>query len=66
MQEIVKAGALKKDFKILLCAHACSYAGYLEAISLFGKEKELSFDKNALYRVLSVKDSQAILEVILP
>ena len=41
MQEIVKAGALKKDFKILLCAHACSYAGYLEAISLFGKKKEL-------------------------
>lgn len=65
MQEIVKAGALKKDFKIPLCAHACSYAGYLEAISLFGKKKELSFDKNT-HRVLSVKDSQAILEVILP
>ena len=66
MQEIVKAGALKKDFKIPLCAHACSYAGYLEAISLFEKKIELSFDKNALYKVLSVKDSQAILEVILP
>lgn len=66
MQEIVKAGALKKDFKIPLCAHACSYAGYLEAISLYKVQKELLFDKDTLYRVLSVKDSQTVLEVILP
>lgn len=63
---IVKSGALKKDFKITICAHAGSYAGYLEAISLFGKQKELLFDKDTLYRVLLVKDSQAVLEVILP
>ena len=66
MQEIVQAGALKKDFKIPLCAHACSYAGYLEAISLFGKQKELLFDKGTLYRILLVEDSRAVLEVILP
>ena len=33
---VVKSGALKKDFKITICAHAGSYAGYLEAVSLFG------------------------------
>ena len=63
---IAKSGALKKDFKITICAHAGSYAGYLEAISLYKVQKELLFDKDTLYRVLSVKDSQTVLEVILP
>ena len=63
---VVKSGALKKDFKITICAHAGSYAGYLEAVSLFGKQKELLFDKGTLYRVLLVEDSRAVLEVILP
>ena len=63
---VIESGALKKDFKITICAHAGSCAGYLEAISLYKDQKELLFDKDTLYRVLSVRDSQAVLEVILP
>ena len=63
---LVKTGTLKKKYNIVIYARAGSYAGYVEDLSEFKEQYELLLDKDTLYRVLSVKDSQTVLEVILP
>ena len=62
---VVKAGALKKgNYNIIIYAKAGTFAGYLEGLSEFKKQRELLLDKDSLYRVLSTKGNQILLEVI--
>ena len=41
-----------------------TFAGYVEGLSEFKKQRELLLDKDSLYRVLSTKRNQILLEVI--
>ena len=62
---VVKAGALKKgNYNIIIYAKAGTFAGYVEGLSEFKKQRELLLDKDSLYRVLSTKGNQILLEVI--
>lgn len=62
---VVKAGALKKgNYNIIIYAKAGTFAGYVESLSEFKKQRELLLDKDSLYRVLSTKGNQILLEVI--
>ena len=62
---VVKAGALKKgNYNIIIYAKAGPFAGYVEGLSEFKKQRELLLDKDSLYRVLSTKGNQILLEVI--
>ncbi len=62
---VVKAGALKKgNCNIIIYAKAGTFAGYVEGLSEFKKQRELLLDKDSLYRVLSTKGNQILLEVI--
>lgn len=62
---VVKAGALKKgNYNIIIYAKAGTFAGYVEGLSEFKKQRELLLDKDSLYRVLSTKRNQILLEVI--
>ena len=62
---VVKAGALKKgNYNIIIYAKAETFAGYVEGLSEFKKQRELLLDKDSLYRVLSTKGNQILLEVI--
>ena len=62
---VVKAGALKKgNYNIIIYAKAGTFAGYVEGLSEFKKQRELLLDKDSLYRGLSTKGNQILLEVI--
>lgn len=62
---VVKSGALKKgNYNIIIYAKAGTFAGYVEGLSEFKKQRELLLDKDSLYRVLSTKGNQILLEVI--
>ena len=62
---VVKAGAMKKgNYNIIIYAKAGTFAGYVEGLSEFKKQRELLLDKDSLYRVLSTKGNQILLEVI--
>ena len=62
---VVKASALKKgNYNIIIYAKAGTFAGYVEGLSEFKKQRELLLDKDSLYRVLSTKGNQILLEVI--
>lgn len=62
---VVKAGALKKgNYNIIIYAKDGTFAGYVEGLSEFKKQRELLLDKDSLYRVLSTKGNQILLEVI--
>ena len=62
---VVKAGALKKgNYNIIMYAIAGTFAGYVECLSEFKKQRELLLDKDSLYRVVSTKGNQILLEVI--
>ena len=62
---VVKAGALKKgNYNIIIYAKAGTFAGYVEGLSEFKKQRELLLDKDSLYRVLSTKGNQILLEMI--
>ena len=62
---VVNAGALKKgNYNIIIYAKAGTFAGYVEGLSEFKKQRELLLDKDSLYRVLSTKGNQILLEVI--
>ena len=62
---VVKTGALKKgNYNIIIYAKAGTFAGYVEGLSEFKKQRELLLDKDSLYRVLSTKGNQILLEVI--
>lgn len=62
---IVKTGALKRNYNITICAKKGSLAGYIEPLSKFKKQRELLFDKDTLYRVISNQKNEIVLEVIL-
>lgn len=64
---VVEAGTLKNaDCNITICAKTGTIAGYVEGISNFKNQHELLLDKDNLYRVLSVKKKEVVLEAILP
>jgi len=64
---VVKTGTLQNaDCKITIYAKAGTFAGYVEDISNFKNQHELLLDKDNFYRVLSAKEDQIVLEVILP
>lgn len=62
---VVKSGVLKKGkCNIIIYARTGTFAGYVEELSEFKKQRELLLDKDSIYRVLSVKENEVVLEVI--
>lgn len=62
---VIEDGVLKNgNCKITIYAKRGTHAGYIEQLSKFKSQHELLLDKDNLYRVLSIKESEVVLEVI--
>lgn len=61
---VVQSGALDKGFKITYIVKKGSRGAYIEPLSNYKKQREFLLDKNNRYRLISINEREAIVEVI--
>lgn len=61
---VSKKGALKNDFNITIYVPKGSNGAYVESLSRYKKQREFLLDKKCNYRVKSLSNNSAVLEVI--
>lgn len=61
---VIKSAALNKQYKLLIYVPKGSKGAYIEKLSKFPKQRELLLDKNTVFRVVSKKEKEIELQVI--
>lgn len=61
---VVPGAALNKPYKITIYASKGSKGAYIEKVSKYPRQREFLLDKNNVFRVISKKESEIELEVI--
>ena len=61
---VVKKAALDKKYKVTIYAPKGSKCAYIEKLSKYPKQRELLLDKDSLFKVISKKENEIELQVI--
>ncbi len=61
---VIQSAALDKEYKVIIYVPKNSRGAYIEKISKYPKQREFLIDKGSKYKVLSKKDNEIVLEVI--
>ena len=61
---VTQGAALNKSYKILIYVPKGSKGAYIERISRYPKQRELLLDKDTIFRVVSKKEKEIELQVI--
>ena len=61
---VTRGAALNKMYRILIYVPEGSKGAYIEGLSKFPKQRELLLDKDTVFRVISKKDKEIELKVI--
>ena len=62
---VVKKAALDKKYKVTIYAPKGSKCAYIEKLSKYPKQRELLLDKDSLFKVISKKENEIELQVII-